>query len=84
MADIVAICDAINECVACGTPKDSLFKKYVLQLLCAQLGQEGGAPVYDWEVLCDPNTGSPVVVRYMFIEDDDDDVDAKYRHKSFI
>jgi len=64
------ICNLFGDPACCPTPTNNEFKTWALQLLCNIAGGAPGPEVrYDWEILCSPVDGRPIITRYEYLTD---------------
>lgn len=63
----MAIIDTCNPCKCRGGYVDNeTFRASVIELLCKLVGEGGSGIMYDFEILCDPTSDEPKIVRYKY------------------
>lgn len=63
----MAIIDTCNPCKCRGGYVDKeTYRSSVIELLCKLVGEGGSGIMYDFEILCDPTSDEPKIVRYKY------------------
>jgi hypothetical protein len=63
----MTIIDTCNPCKCRGGYVDKeTYRSAVIELLCKLVGEGGSGIMYDFEILCDPTSDEPKIVRYKY------------------